>query len=179
VDGEPWRTVPDEVVVRCGLRAGLELDRPLLRALRRELLHAEAVAVAARTLRRRDISTMRLAERLARAGVSPSASATAIGTLADARILDDTRLAASRAAALAERGWGDAGIAARLTAEGIRDEDARAAIDGLPSESARAAEIAAAVNDPRKAWAVLARRGFDESTIEDVVGSWTRELEEG
>jgi SOS response regulatory protein OraA/RecX len=179
VDGEPWRTVPDEVVVRCGLRAGLELDRPLLRALRRELLHAEAVAIAARTLRRRDVSTKRLTERLSRAGVPPSAGTSAIGTLAEARILDDARLAASRAAVLAERGWGDAAIAARLTAEGIGEEDAREAIEGLTSEAARAADIAAAVNDARKTWALLTRRGFGESTIEDVAGGWTRGFEEG
>jgi SOS response regulatory protein OraA/RecX len=171
--------VPDDVVVRCGLRDGLELDRPLLRALRRELQHAEAMAVAARTLRHRDISTKRLTERLSRAGVPAGASAGAIGTLAETGILDDTRLAASRAAALVERGWGDAAIAARLGVEGIGEADAREAIAALPPEAERAREIAGVLSDPRKAWALLARRGFDESTIEDVAGGWTREFEEG
>jgi len=119
VDGEPWRTVPDAVVVRCGLRADLELDRPLLRRLRRELREAEALTVAGRSLRRRDLSTRRLAERLEKAGVAPAAERSALQALTDARVLDDARLAEARASSLAERGWGDAAIAARLEAEGI------------------------------------------------------------
>jgi SOS response regulatory protein OraA/RecX len=175
VDGEPWRTVPDDVVVRCGLRADLELDRPLLRTLRRELRHAEAIAVAGRTLRRGDVSTKRLADRLTRAGVPASAGRSAVGALREARILDDARVAGSRARALAERGWGDAAIAARLEAEGVGEDDARRAICGLPPEASRAAKVAARLSDHRKAWTLLARRGFDESTIEDVVGEWTGE----
>jgi SOS response regulatory protein OraA/RecX len=166
--------VPDNVVVRCGLRAGLELDRPLLRSLRRELRHAEALAVAGRTLRRRDLSARRLAERLERAGVAPEAEQSALQALEDARILDDGRLAEARAAALAERGWGDAAIAARLEAEGIREWDARAALAGLPGEAIRAEAISEGLSRP-KAWALLARRGFDEETIGAVVG-W---LDEG
>jgi SOS response regulatory protein OraA/RecX len=161
--------VPDDVVVRCGLRAGLELDRPLLRSLRRELRHAEALAVAGRTLRRRDLSASRLAERLERAGVAPEAERSALQALEDARILDDGRLAEARAAALAERGWGDAAIAARLEAEGIREGDARAALAALPGEAIRAEAISEGLSRP-KAWALLARRGFDEETIGAVVG---------
>ena len=173
MDGEPWRTVPDDVVVRCGLRAGVELDRPLLRTLRRELRHYEAIAVAGRTLRRRDVSTHRLTENLARAGVAPTTARSAVGALLEARILDDARVAASRARALAEKGWGDAAIAARLEAEGIDEDDARRAIAGLTSEASRAAEVAGRMPDRRKAWKLLARRGFDETTVENVLGEWT------
>jgi SOS response regulatory protein OraA/RecX len=173
VDEEPWRTVPDDVVVRCGLRAGLELDRPVLRSLRRELRHAQAIAVAARTLRRRDVSTKRLGERLARAGVPPSARRRTVGALRDARVLDDARVAGSRARSLAWRGWGNAAIAARLEGEGIDEDDARRAVGALPPEASRAAEVASRAPDRRKAWTLLARRGFDESTIEAVVGEWT------
>jgi SOS response regulatory protein OraA/RecX len=167
--------VPDDVVVRCGLRADLDLDRPLLRRLRRELRHAEAIAVAGRTLRRRDVSAKRLAERLARAGVPPVAGRSAVGALREANILDDARVAGSRARALAERGWGDAAISARLEAEGVDEGAAGQAIGALPPEASRATEIAARVPDRRKAWILLARRGFDESTIEDVLGEWTGE----
>jgi SOS response regulatory protein OraA/RecX len=169
LDGEPWRAVSDEVVVRCGLSAGVELDRPLLRLLRRELLRAEALAVAGRTLRRRDLSFQRLSERLERAGVAPAAERSALLALSEARIVDDARVADSRAATLAERGWGNAAIAARLEAEGIPEADAGSAIAKLDPEAPRAARAAAAVSDPRKAWALLARRGFDEETIEAVV----------
>jgi SOS response regulatory protein OraA/RecX len=169
VDGEQWRAVPDEVVVRCRLSAGVELDRPLLRLLRRELRRAEALALAGRTLRRRDLSRRRLSERLERAGVAPAAERSALLALTEARIVDDARLAAGRAVALAERGWGNAAIAARLEAEGIPEAEASSAIDKLEPETTRAARAAAALSDPRKAWALLTRRGFDEETIEAVV----------
>ncbi len=166
--------MPDDVVVRCGLRAGLELDRPLLRGLRRELRHAEALAVAGRTLRRRDLSARRLAERLERAGVAPEAERRALQALEDARIIDDGRLAEARAFALAERGWGDAAIAARLKAEGIEEDDVRAALATLQAETMRAEAISKGLSRA-KAWALLARRGFDEEAIGSVVG-W---LDEG
>jgi SOS response regulatory protein OraA/RecX len=162
--------VPDEVVIRCGLAAGVPLERPLLRHLRQEIRHAEALAVAGRTLRRRDLSTRRLAERLETAGVAPVAERGALQALADARLLDDARLAATRASALAERGWGDAAIAARLEAEGIAEPDAREALAGLPPELARARRLSRGLSRA-KAWAFLARRGFGEDTIEGVAGS--------
>ena len=87
VDGEPWRTVPDDVVVRCRLAAGVELERPLLRLLRRELRHAEALELAGRTLRRRDLSRRRLSERLEQAGVAPAAERSALAALTEARIV--------------------------------------------------------------------------------------------
>jgi SOS response regulatory protein OraA/RecX len=177
VDGEPWRTVPDEVVVRCGLRADLELDRPLLRRLRRELRHAEAIAVAGRTLRRRDLSTRRLAERLETAGVPREAERSALLALAEARILDDERLAKARASTLAERGWGNAAIAARLESEGIGEADARTALAGLPAEPTRARTVSQGLSRP-KAWALLARRGFDEETVVAVLG-WLDEDGDG
>jgi SOS response regulatory protein OraA/RecX len=166
--------VPDEVVLRCGLAVGVALERPLLRRLRRELRHAEALAVAGRTLRRRAVSTRRLAERLEAARVTPAAERSALQALTDARVLDDTRYAAARASALAERGWGDVAIGARLEAEGIAEVEAREALAGLPAEPVRAETIISGLERPR-AWALLARRGFDQDTIEAVVGS----LDEG
>jgi SOS response regulatory protein OraA/RecX len=161
--------VPDEVVVQCGLSAGVEVDRPLLRLLRRELRRAEALDLAGRTLRRRDLSLRRLSERLQRAGIAPAAGRSALLALSEARIVDDARLANGRAATLGERGWGNAAIAARLEGEGIPEAEARSAIAKLEPEAARAARATAAVSDPRKAWALLTRRGFDQETIEAIV----------
>jgi SOS response regulatory protein OraA/RecX len=166
--------VPDEVVVRCGLSSGVELDRPLLRLLRRELRRIEALDLAGRTLRRRDLSLRRLSERLERGGVAPAAGRYALLALSEARIVDDARLANGRAEMLAERGWGNAAIAARLEAEGIPEAEAGSAIAKLEPEAPRAARAAAAVSDPRKAWALLTRRGFDEETIEESSKRWTR-----
>lgn len=170
VDGRPWRAVPDDVVLRCGLAAGVELGRPLLRELRRELRRAEALAVATRALGRRELSRRRLEERLRARGVRPSAQAGALAALARAGLVDDERLARRRAAVLAERGQGDAAILARLGSEGIDAETARAAVAELADERERAASVAATATDRRKAWSLLARRGFGHDAIESALG---------
>ena len=171
--------MPDEVVVRCGLRSGVELDRPLLRLLSRELRRAEALDLAGRTLRRRDLSLRRLSERLERGGVAPAAGRSALLALSEARIVDDARLANGRAETLAERGWGNAAIAARLEAEGIPEAEAGSAIARLEPEAARAARAATALSGRRKAWALLRRRGFDEETIEAVVETLDEDTDGG
>lgn len=170
VDGEPWRAVPDDVIVRCGLAAGVELERPLLRRLRAELRTAEALALAGDTLRRRDVSEHRLAEELRRAGIAPAVETKVLATLVEAGAVDDARLAAARARGLAERGWGDLAIAARLEGEGIPEPEARAAIEELEPETERASRLAAGAGDHTKAWRFLSRRGFDPETLESVLG---------
>jgi regulatory protein len=171
VDGQPWRTVPDEVVVRCELYAGLTLDRPRLRLLRAELRRSEALATAGRALTQRPLSRRRLAERLQRRGVPPAVEREAMETVAAAGLLDDTRLASARAAALVEGGWGDLAIATRLRREGIEEADVRTAIADLPAEAERAAGLVARIPDRRKAWSLLARRGFAPDAIEGAVGA--------
>ena len=93
--------MPVDVVVRAGLTEGRTLDRAALRLLRRELRKAEALQVATRALRSRDLSRRRLAERLERAAVPPAAAAESLGTLERAGIVDDRRVARLRAQALA------------------------------------------------------------------------------
>ena len=169
VDGRPWRAVPDEVVLRSGLSVGVELDRPLLRRLRRELRRAEALATAARALARRDLSAAALAERLTRARVAPAAARDALAGLAAAGLVDDRRLAQRRASDLAGHGLGDTAIAWRLEQEGFDGLSAREALEAQPPEAERAARVAEAQADPRRAAAVLSRRGFSPETIEEAV----------
>lgn len=85
--------------------------------------------------------------------------------------MDDSRLARDRARRLAERGWGDAAIEARLARAGVPEQEARAAIAELAAETTRAAALVGAIDDRRKAWSLLARRGFSEETVADVLGS--------
>ena len=170
VDGRPWRVVPDDVVVRCGLRPGLELERPLLRDLRRELRRAEALDAAVRTVSRRDVSTRRLRERLDARGIASGEAQAAVETLSSAGVVDDERLARSRARSLAERGWGDAAVAARLEQEGLPSEAVTLAMSELPAESERASDVTRRLADRRAAWRFLARRGFALETIEDALG---------
>jgi SOS response regulatory protein OraA/RecX len=162
--------VPDEVVVRCGLAQGLELDRPVLRLLRRELRRAEALAAATSALARRDLSTARLEERLRHRGAAPPAAREALDTLARAGLLDDTRAACARARVLAGRGWGDCAIEERLEREGFREAERRTAVGGLASEPERAALVRDDRQDARRAWRRLAGRGFSSDAIESVLG---------
>ena len=74
------------------------------------------------------------------------------------------------ARSLAERGWGNTAVAARLAGEGFRADDVGAALAGLRPERERAEELAAKAGDPRTAWRRLARRGFAPETLEDVLG---------
>jgi hypothetical protein len=97
LDGAPWRVLPVDVVVRAGISQGRSLDRPALRLLRRELRRAEALHVAGRALRHRDLSRRLLAERLERAAVSPAAAAESLETLERAGLVDDGRVACARA----------------------------------------------------------------------------------
>ncbi len=169
LDGQPWRTMTDDVVVRCGLRAGLELDRPLARELARELRRTKALGAAARALRARPLSEERLRGRLRARGIPECERDTAVATLAEAGYVDDATLARGRAVALAARGWGDAAILVRLVGEALPAVHVEAAVAALEPESARAALLVSG-HDPRKAWALLQRRGFDADTIEGVVG---------
>ncbi|HYY76984.1 MAG TPA: RecX family transcriptional regulator [Gaiellaceae bacterium] len=175
VDGRPWRVVPDDVVARCGLVAGRELERPLLRAIRRELRRLEALDLAARALRRRDLSRRRLTERLEKHGIAAREREGTLATLAEAGIVDDARAARTRARALAERGLGDAALEARLEADGFPEDLVRAAVSELPPESERARAAAAGAGNSRKAWAYLTRRGFSTDAIESALGALDEE----
>lgn len=179
VDGRPWRVVPDAVVVRCGLTAGLELERPLLREIRRALRRAEALDLAARALGRRDLSQRRLGEGLAARGVAEEERKGALATLTEAGVVDDRRAARARGAALAERGWGDVAVEMRLANEGFPAELARDVVAELAPESERASAQAARFGNRRKAWAHLARRGFTRDAIESALGGLDDEGEPG
>jgi SOS response regulatory protein OraA/RecX len=172
LDGAPWRTIPLEVALRAGLGAGAELDRARARVLRRELRRAEALARAGRALRARDRTSTELDHRLARTGVRPRERAEAIETLARGGIVDDERSASRRAAALAERGRGDAAIRWQLERAGLAPELVERALADLPPERERAERVVAEAGRGHHVALLLARRGFDPETIEDVVAAW-------
>nr|MBA3844826.1 RecX family transcriptional regulator [Actinomycetota bacterium] len=79
--------------------------------------------------------------------------------------VDDERFATARAAALAGRGWGDAGIRHDLEGHALAQEVVSAALDGLTPESERAAELAARLGRTPKTAAQLARKGFGEDAL--------------
>jgi regulatory protein len=170
LDGALWRLVPADAVVRAGISVGRALDRETARALGRELRRAEALGVAVRALRYRDQSRRRLDERLARRGTRSDARADALEALERAGLVDDARVAAARASALAERGYGDAAIRFALEAEGVAEEHVLDALAGLEPEVERARALLAARGESGKTVRWLAAKGFDATTLEDVAG---------
>jgi SOS response regulatory protein OraA/RecX len=171
LDGASWRTLPTEPVVRAGLRVGCELDRPTARLLRRELRRAEALAVAGRSLRARDISVQALEERLERSGVPRELRRDVVRALEGAGIVDDRRFATARAAALAGRGYGDAAIAADLDRRGLAADLSAEALAALAPEAERAREAAAERGRGAKTARFLASKGFGEEAIEAALGA--------
>lgn len=166
LDGAPWRRIPVEIAMRTGLAAGVELGRPELRRLRRELRRFEALDVAVRALRHRDRSRATLRERLARAGIARAACEDALDTLTKSGIVDDERFARTRANSIAARGSGDALVRADLLAAGVAEETAAAAIAELEPERDRAANFVATRGESMSTARWLARRGFSEDAIE-------------
>ena len=170
LDGVAWRTLPLEVVARAGLQVGAELDRACARTLRRELRRHEALAASAGALRRHDLSTRRLEQRLERRAVSPAERARAVETLRRAGLLDDGRFARGRARALAARGYGDAAIRFDLERQGVDAELAAEALADLEPERDRALRVAAPAGSAARAARLLARRGFGHDAIEAATG---------
>ena len=127
--------------------------------------------MAARALRYRDRSKTELDARLERAGVDVDARAEALDTLERIGYVDDVRLAAGRARALADRGYGNQAIAADLESRGVRAAEAAAAIAALPPEHERAAALTERLGAGAKTAALLLRRGFDPEAVEASIGA--------
>jgi SOS response regulatory protein OraA/RecX len=166
LDGVAWRTLPLEAVARAGISQGTDLDRARIRTLARELRRARALGVAGRALARRDLSEQRVRERLARAGIAQAGADEAVGALRGVGVLDDRRFASSRAAALAERGLGDAAIRFDLERQGIRAAALEAALSEVEPERDRAERIVSSRGGGAATARYLARRGFGEDAIE-------------
>ncbi len=171
LDGAAWRTLPVEPVVLAGLRVGSELDRTTARRLRRELRRVEALAVATRSLRSRDMSSRALAERLRRANIAPEAREEAVSRLERVGVVDDLRLATARAATLAGRGYGDAAIVADLELRGVPGELHVAALAGLEPEIDRAREVVRRRGRGAATGRFLASKGFGEEAREAALGA--------
>jgi len=166
LEGEPWRTLPAEVVLSAGLDVGVELDRERARRLRRRLREHEALQRAARAIAHRDLSELELNERLARRNVTAPLRNETVERLVRAGAVDDGRLARGRADLLARRGAGDFLIRHDLEGRGIAPELVEEALAGLEAEHARAQRIVAQRGRGPRTARYLARKGFSEEAIE-------------
>lgn len=124
---------------------------------------AEAVDAAARLLRHADRSRAELETRLTQRGIGTEALSDALETLERVGVLDDRKTASLRAQRLADRGYGDAWIRAELERRGLPVEDALAELE---PEQDRAGRIVGEQGGGAATARYLARRGFDEDTLE-------------
>jgi SOS response regulatory protein OraA/RecX len=171
LDGRAWRVLPADAVVRAGLVVGRQLDRETARELGRQVRRARALAAATRSLSATDRSTPDLEQRLARAGYSAAAREEAIASLRRAGLLDDSRVAESRARHLARRGYGDAAIRADLARRLIPAAAAAEAIAALESEFQRARRLLAGESLTPAVVRRLSARGFSRDTVEELTAS--------
>ena len=106
--------------------------------------------------------------RLDEAGISETARDDALSSLEAAGLVDDTRVAESRARELARRGYGDAAIRSDLRLRRISSETVSAAIE---SSNRRRSERRERVEGKERTPALfrrLASRGFSRDTLEDL-----------
>jgi regulatory protein len=129
----------------------------------------DPLELAARALRHRDRSRRDVDDRLARAGVGDAARSDALDTLERIGYVDDSRFARTRAAALAERGYGDAYIRADLEGQGVPADGIEEALAALPAEVDRASALVARGGRDARTAARHVRKGFAPETLEQVV----------
>lgn len=175
LDGRPWRVLPADAVVRTGLAVGRRLDRHKARELAREVRRAHALAQAKRTLATSGRSRRDLEQRLARAGHTAAASGDAVETLRRAGVVDDGRLAESRAELLVRRGYGDAAIRADLRKRLLSDDAAADAVASLEPELDRARQLLEGQSVTPALLRRLAGRGFSQDTLDEVAVAFAQE----
>ena len=175
LDGRPWRVLPADAVVRAGLGIGQSLDRHTARELAREVRRARALAQATRTLATSGRSRQELDRRLARAGHGDAARKEALATLDRAGLVDDARLAESRAELLARRGYGDAAIRADLRRRLVAPQAATDAVASLEPEPERLRRVLEGQSVTPAVLRRLAGRGFSRDALEEVASSFASE----
>jgi len=175
LDDRPWRVLPADAVVRAGLAVGRPLDRPTARDLGREVRRAKALVAASRSLAASARSRRALEQRLERAGHSAAAREDALAALGRNGILDDGRLAESRAELLARRGYGDAAIQADLRRRLIPAEATAAAVAALEPELDRVRRLVEGKSITPTLLRRLSSRGFSRDTIEEVTSRFALE----
>jgi SOS response regulatory protein OraA/RecX len=171
LDGSRWRRLPEEVVLQVGLAVGMELDRRTAVMLGRTLRGHRALTVASAALRHRDHTSVSLGSRLKKHGVRSREREEILAALERVGVLSDRRFAEHRAAALAERAFGDGAIRERLEQAGVDADVAREALVNLDPEAVRAERFVHRHGLTVKTLHALAARGFSEESLEPVVAA--------
>ncbi|MSO57859.1 MAG: regulatory protein RecX [Thermoleophilia bacterium] len=139
---------------------------------------AEAHEAALRLLDASDHTAATLRMALARRGVEPAAAERVVAALVRTGLVDDSRFAGARAAALAERGKGDHAIAADLEARGLDRAVIAAALTELPPERERAERLVSERGRSAATARLLVSRGFSHDSAESAIAhsadAWLR-----
>ena len=140
-----------------------------------EGVDAEALDLALKALRHRDLSEAELDQRLAARGVAQAERTRALETVRRTGLLDESRFAHGRASALASRGAGDALVRDALRRAGVPRETVENAVSELDPEAERARQIVARRGASPRTARYLAGKGFSPETVAAVVASETRD----
>lgn len=171
LDGEPWRSIPVEVLKELGLRPGDTVEAGLLDVTIAALEPRFARERCLRLLAVRERTRSELMSRLLEDGYDTEVAEATVGRLVDAGLVDDARFAEAMARSLVTiRRLGRARAFRELTRRGLSDELAEQALDTVaPRADERERTLDAArrllkASDtvPRLA-SRLVRRGFTAS----------------
>lgn len=132
---------------------------------------AQAIDIAARALRYRDLSKAELGRRLESRGVTGEDRDGALAALERTGLVDDSRAARARAEALASRAYGDAAIRADLKRRGYASAAVEAALESLPPEPARAQGVLARRGATVATARRLAAKGFAPEVVEELLAA--------
>lgn len=184
VDGKSAVTLSAERVAELNLAVDRQWTAELARRARQAAAYDKALRHAVRLLHRRPLSVAHLRQRLEHAEHGAEAIERVVGHLSRIGLLDDAALgralidelrgrepagAELLRAKLAQRGLEEA-LVDQLIAESSRATDAVADARRLVERRARSLANVDAVTRQRRLWSLLARRGFDQDTIEAVLG---------
>jgi SOS response regulatory protein OraA/RecX len=133
----------------------------------------DAVELALRALRHRDLSEHELDRKLAARGVGEVDRERVLETVRRTGLLDDCRFAQGRAAALAARGAGDAFVRDALRRAGVPADTVEDALGELEPEAERARLIVARRGSSPRTARYLSGKGFSRETVAAVVASET------
>lgn len=185
IEGQEPLIIHEDVIVALQLRTGMAVDEQLAARIAHEQRVAAANEAALRLLKARPRSRHELTRALSRKGVDEAVVEQVLAKLENIGLVDDQQYAHELAGSLLRRRpYGRKALLARLHQGGISAEVAREAVSDVVEgvdETARAAEAVLARLarwedlPPRerrlKAYAYLARLGFEHDTIADALNT--------
>jgi regulatory protein len=182
-------SLDQELVVKLGLRTGLDIDQTRMEAIAVEAERRKALDASFNLLSYRGRSRREIEDRLKRKGVSPEVIGETVRRLTELGLLDDVKFAEAFARDRLEFARkGKRVIYAELRKKGIPKPVVEQALSGAPDEDKSATGLLDKVSrryaalEPRaryrKLHDLLLRRGFSFDTIERVLGRFARRAAE-